>query len=191
MQCLALATSLISAVAAVLAFLERGWKSTIRATLFVVGLAGLAYIALITQKNGPGGGPNAGCYPNGPRGKPRGPWPARRSCCPWPRSRRRPPRPNRRWPPAMGGRSRATCRPRPPRCRAFRRRKRLSRIPRRRQRSPAMFTPGRCRCRPSSCRRERRNRCRRGIRASIGRPKWPNAHAAERRSPRRRSTAGG
>jgi hypothetical protein len=63
MQCLALATSLISAVAAVLAFLERGWKSTIRATLFVLGLAGLTYIGLITQRNGTVGSPNGGLLP--------------------------------------------------------------------------------------------------------------------------------
>ncbi len=57
MQCFALATSLISAVAAVLAFTESGWKSTIRATLFVFALAGLAYITLLTQRTGLGGSP--------------------------------------------------------------------------------------------------------------------------------------
>jgi hypothetical protein len=59
MQCLALATSLVSAVAAVLAFLERGWKSTIRATLFVVALAGLAYVFVAIEKSGPAGNSNA------------------------------------------------------------------------------------------------------------------------------------
>lgn len=50
MQCFALATSLVSAVAAVLAFSQSGWRSTVRATLLVMGAGGVAYVVLIPQK---------------------------------------------------------------------------------------------------------------------------------------------
>jgi hypothetical protein len=53
-QCFALATSLVSAVAAVLAFTQSGWKNTIRATLLVFGGAGVVYLALIPERHPPG-----------------------------------------------------------------------------------------------------------------------------------------
>ena len=90
MQCFALATSLISAVAAVLAFMESGWKSTIRATLFVIGLAGVAYLALLGQKNGPAGSSAASVLlPQWGVLAPPELHPAPRLCCRWPRFRLR------------------------------------------------------------------------------------------------------
>jgi hypothetical protein len=53
LQCFALATSLTSAVAAVLAFTQSGWKSTVQATLFVLGAGSVAYLFLIPEKGPP------------------------------------------------------------------------------------------------------------------------------------------
>lgn len=44
LQCFVVATSLVSAVAAVLAFAQSGWKSTIRASLLVLGAGGMSYL---------------------------------------------------------------------------------------------------------------------------------------------------
>jgi hypothetical protein len=48
-QWFALATSLVSAVAAVLAFAQSGWRSTVRATTFVLGAGSVAYLVLLPE----------------------------------------------------------------------------------------------------------------------------------------------
>ena len=152
MQCLALATSLISAVAAVLAFLERGWKSTIRATLFVLR-AGRADLRCphdpeewARRQSQRRAAAQAGCDINAP-----GRRPARRSCCRWPRLR--PPPPAAAPAPAAPGYARSVS-GRPPAA--------ASPVPcissggdprpicPRRRSPPMMFMAGRCRC-PRSC----------------------------------------
>ncbi len=50
LQCFALATSLASAVAAVLAFSQSGWRSTVRATLLVLGTSSVAYLFLLPER---------------------------------------------------------------------------------------------------------------------------------------------
>ncbi len=62
-QCFALATSLVSAVAAVLAFTQSGWKNTIRATFLVFGAAGVVYLALIPERHAPANGPTRAPLP--------------------------------------------------------------------------------------------------------------------------------
>lgn len=51
LQCFALATGMVSAVAAVLAFTQSGWRNTVRATLFVLGTGSVVYLFLLPEKD--------------------------------------------------------------------------------------------------------------------------------------------
>jgi hypothetical protein len=53
LQCFALVTGLVSAVAAVLAFTQSGWRNTVRATVFVLGAGSVAYLFLLPEREPP------------------------------------------------------------------------------------------------------------------------------------------